>query len=227
MHIKNYSKHFDGVYAVNGVSMEFAPGKITGIIGPNGSGKSTLINCLTDIVEKDSGHIEGEHSSSRTFQDSKLWLNTSIYDSLLVARQGNSLFRNLFTLTGKKNKQAVDKLLKEINMYSSRTKNCKELSYGQRKIVEIARAIIAVNRNALYLDEPFSGLSEEKISIVKNLIAKEIEAWKSVVIIEHDMDIIRELCDKVYVLDAGELIAEGTPEEVLSNKNVREAYLGL
>ncbi len=227
MHIKNYSKHFDGVYAVNGVSMEFAPGKITGIIGPNGSGKSTLINCLTGIVEKNSGHILGDHSYSRTFQDSKLWLHTSIYDSLLVARQGSGLFKNLFSLTGKKTRQDVDTLLEEINMYSDRAKNCKDLSYGQRKIVEIARAIIAVNRKVLYLDEPFSGLSEEKISIVKNLIAKEIEAGKSVVIIEHDMDIIRLLCDKVYVLDAGKCIAEGTAEQVLENVAVKEAYLGL
>jgi branched-chain amino acid transport system ATP-binding protein len=227
MKIFSLSHNFGGVHALQDVTLTCNPGQITGLIGPNGSGKSTLVNIVTGLLHKTTGRIEGGKYFSRTFQDAKLWSNLTVEETLLVSLSSDHWYKELFHFQSKKEKSSVRKIIEKIGLLEYRDKKVSGLSYGQRKLVEIGRALCVTSSKVLYLDEPFAGLAEGISEKVKTLILEQKELGKVVLIIEHDMAIIRELCDYVYVLDAGKLIAEGTGGDVLSNKKVKEAYLGI
>jgi len=214
---------FNNIKVVHDVSIECHNGSVTGLIGPNGSGKSTLINVLTGMLPRKKVTVEIDGTFSRTFQDARVWDNMTVMDVMLIASKTRSPFLALFSF-GTKNEELHNLLLRVglTHHFNSHTKN---LSYGQRKLLEIARAL-ATKSGTLFLDEPFAGLSPAMVEIVKRVIEEEKAAGKAIILVEHDMSVIRELCDKVYVLDSGELIATGTAEEVLSKKEVIEAYLG-
>lgn len=243
---KNLTKHFDGVCAVNKLSISFEAGKITGIIGPNGSGKSTLINALTGLIPMDSGeiiiagaerlrrvrsHEVPSYGMTRTFQDVRLFEQMPVIENILVVLTERSIWKSLFEKHGAFHLEKSEEVLKKVGLWEKRDELAKNLSYGQRKLLEIARVLAMIHCGVgdidiIFLDEPFAGLFPEMIKIVADVMKELRDQGKAVILIEHNMDLIRELSDHIYVLDSGELLAEGKPAEVLARKDVVEAYLG-
>jgi ABC-type branched-subunit amino acid transport system ATPase component len=243
---KNLEKHFDGIYAVDHLSISFEPGKVTSIIGPNGSGKSTLINTLTGIHQMDGGKIVvGERTElskvnsydiptygmTRTFQDVKLFEQMTVLDNILVVLTERGMISSLFEKHKAFHLEKAEEVLRRVGLWEKRNELAHGLSYGQRKLLEIARVLGMAHSpsgttDIFFLDEPFAGLFPEMIKVVVSVIKELREQGKTVVLVEHNMDLIRELSDYLYVLDAGKLLAEGKPSEVLARKEVIEAYLG-
>jgi branched-chain amino acid transport system ATP-binding protein len=237
---KNLTKEFGGVKAVNDLSVTIPKGKITGVIGPNGSGKTTLTNVLTGIHRIDGGAIAvgkgGELKRieahqvfraglTRTFQNVRLFEQISVLDNVLIALTSRSVYGSLFERDAAEHFSKAEAVLNRVGLWEKRDANAAELSYGQRKLLEIARAL-ATDTETILFDEPYAGLFPEMVKLVSGIMRELREQGKTIVLIEHDMALIRELCDHVIVMDAGKLLAEGAPVEVLANKAVIEAYLG-
>ena len=233
-------KHFDGVKAVDKLSISFERGKITGVIGPNGSGKSTLINLLTGFIPFDSGEIVIAHSLhftqvkcsevaglglTRTFQDVRLFEQMPVLDNVLVVLTERSVFGALFERHGKLHLAKAEEVLKRVGLWEKRHALAKNLSYGQRKLLEIAR-VLAMDPDIVLFDEPFAGLFPEMLKVVVSVMKELRAAGKTQILVEHNMELIRELSDHIFVLDSGELLAEGAPSEVFTKREVIEAYLG-
>lgn len=243
---KNLIKHFDGVYAVNKLSVSFEPGKITSIVGPNGSGKSTLINTLTGMLRIDGGevviagverlqqirsHEVPIFGMTRTFQDVRLFEQMPVLDNVLVVLTERSVWKSLFERHGAFHLAKAEEVLNKVGLWEKRHELAKNLSYGQRKLLEIARVLAMVHGGAgdigvIFFDEPFAGLFPKMIKIVVSVMKELRAAGKSIILVEHNMELIREMSDHLYVLDSGELLASGLPTEVLARKDVIEAYLG-
>lgn len=237
----NLSKEFGGVKAVNELSVTIPKGKITGIIGPNGSGKTTLTNVLTGLYRMDGGTIAIAGGNelkrirahqvfslglTRTFQNVRLFEQVSVLDNVLIALTNRDPFKALFERDTKERTERAEEVLRRVGLYEKRTANAAELSYGQRKLLEIGRAL-ATDADTILFDEPYAGLFPEMVKLVSSVMRELRDSGKTIVLIEHDMALIRELCDHVIVLDAGKLLAEGTPKEALGNQAVIEAYLGV
>lgn len=244
---KNLLKHFDGVRAVDGLSIGIEKGKITGIIGPNGSGKTTLINLLSGILPMDGGAvIVGEsvklsrfkpwqisfYGITRTFQDIRLFEQMTALDNILVVLTERNIFGAFFEKHGQYHLKKAEEVLQKVGLWEKRNQLAVNLSYGQRKLLEIARALAhsissgQASSNIFLFDEPFAGLFPEMVKIVSGIIQELKQEGKAVILIEHNMDLIRSLSDHVFVMDEGKLLAEGAPEKVLAEKKVMEAYLG-
>ncbi len=237
---KNLTKHFDGVYAVNDLSIDIEKGKITSIIGPNGSGKTTLINVLSGMIPTDNGFIVlsesvklykikpyeiSTYGITRTFQEVRLFNQMTVLDNLLVVLTERNVFRALFEKHKSYHLDQAGDILKQLGLWEKRFELAVNLSYGQRKLLEIGRAL-AINAEIFLLDEPFAGLFPEMRKIVSNIISDLKQKGKTVILIDHNMDLIRRLSDYIFVMDEGKLLAEGKPAEILSKKEVIEAYLG-
>ena len=236
---KNLIKKFDGVHAVDNLSLAIDKNRITGIVGPNGSGKTTLINTLSGVLEIDRGmvivrghkltkiepHAVPQLGLTRTFQDIHLFNQMSVLDNILVVLTERPVFSALFEKHGDKHLQQAEEILKKVNIWEKRDVNAENLSYGQRKLLEIGRAL-AMNVQIYLLDEPFAGLFKEMRKVVSEIILDLKKQGRTIILIEHDMDLIRDLCDYVFVMDFGQLLAEGKPDEVLAKEEVIEAYLG-
>lgn len=239
------TKHFAGVTAVNKLSIGFELGKITGIVGPNGSGKSTLINMLTGMIPTDAGEVvvSGEklkkiHSHevatygiTRTFQDVKLFEQMPVLDNILVVLTERGVWKSLFEKHKKFHLEKAEEVLTKVGLWEKRHELAANLSYGQRKLLEIARVLAMIHSgvgdiNIIFFDEPYAGLFPEMIKIVTAVMKELREQGKAIVLVEHNMELIRELSDHLIVLDSGELLAEGNPEEALHRPDVIEAYLG-
>jgi len=238
--LKNFHKHFDGVKAVNGVDIEIEEGKVTGLIGPNGSGKSTLINLITGIVPKDKGlmiiseHFKTEkiqpqdmyeYKITRTFQNVRVFEQMSVIDNLLVVLTHKNVLSALFEKKSALYEDRATFILKKIGLYEKKNELAMNLSYGQRKLLEIGR-VLAVDAEIILFDEPYAGLFPEMVKRVSEIIGELRVLGKTIVLVEHDMQIIKNLCDSLIVLDAGVLLAQGSPKKVLSQGDVKEAYLG-
>jgi branched-chain amino acid transport system ATP-binding protein len=238
--IRNLTKVFGGVRAIDQVDMEFEMGKITALIGPNGSGKTTLINATTGILPIDGGSVIIGNSQvythmrlwdiaalgiARTFQNARLIGQMSVLDNLLLVLTERNVWSALFERHGKYHLDQAEDLLKKIGLWDKRHANAGDLSYGQRKLLEIARAV-GMRSKVYFFDEPFAGLFVEMRKTVSGILCELKAAGATVVLVEHDMALVRELADICYVLDSGKVIARGSPEQVLSKENVIEAYLG-
>ena len=234
------AKHFDGVKAVDKLSLSFEKGKITGVIGPNGSGKSTLVNLLTGFVPFDSGEVVIAHSLhftkvkcsdiagyglTRTFQEVRLFEQLPVWDNILVVLTERSVLGALFEKHGSFHLAKAEEVLKRGGLWEKRHALANNLSYGQRKLLEIAR-VLAMNPEIIFFDEPFAGLFPEMLKVVVSVMKELRAAGKTQILVEHNMELIRELSDRVVVLDAGGLLAGGEPSEVLARREVIEAYLG-
>ncbi len=243
---KNLSKKFSGVHAVENISIGFESGKITSVIGPNGSGKSTLINIITGLSPITSGsifigkrtelasvesHKIADFGITRTFQNVRLFEQMKVIDNVLVVLTERSVSSALFEKHGKYHLEKAESVLRRVGLWDKRDELAANLSYGQRKLLEIARVLSMAERTdgevqIVFFDEPFAGLFPEMRETIMSIMKELRDKGCAVVLVEHDMDIIRKLSDHVYVLDAGKYLASGTAEEVLSNKEVIEAYLG-
>ena len=238
--IKKFKKHFDAVKAVSGVDFNIERNKITGLVGPNGSGKSTLINLITGVVPKDDGifiisddveisninpYDMKDFSITRTFQNVRVFEQMSLLENIMVVLTHRNIWGSLFEKNKKIYEDRADDVLKRVGLNEKKDELAMNLSYGQRKLLEIGRAI-AMDVNVILFDEPYAGLFPEMVKQVSGILKELRDEGKAVVLVEHNMDIIRDLCDYLVVLDSGEVLAEGDPEEVLSRRNVVEAYLG-
>lgn len=236
---KNLKKQYDGIAAIDDLSASIEAGKITSIIGPNGSGKTTLVNVLSGMTPITHGMIvidgvnlkklaSSEVSSygiTRTFQEVRLFNQMPVLDNILVALTDKSVFGSLFEKHNALHLKRAEELLRKVNLWEKRHELAGNLSYGQRKLLEIARAL-AMKAEIYLFDEPFAGLFPEMVKIIVGIIKELRNEAKTVILIEHNMDLIRELSDSLIVMDGGKLLAEGKPTEVLERKSVIEAYLG-
>jgi branched-chain amino acid transport system ATP-binding protein len=236
---KKLLKKFDGVRAVDDLSLQIKQGQITGIVGPNGSGKTTLVNLLTGILPIDNGavlinniRLEKIRPSevaffgvTRTFQTIRLFEQMTVLDNLLVVMTKRNVFGALFEKHQEYHKEKAREFLKMVNLWEKRDQLAVNLSYGQRKLLEIARALVTQSQVFLF-DEPFAGLFPEMKKTVITIINELKEEEKTVVLIEHNMDLIRELCDHIIVMDSGKLLAQGKPDETLADARVVQSYLG-
>jgi len=237
---KSLKKHFDGVYAVDDLSIRIEKGKITSIIGPNGSGKTTLINALSGIFEIDGGLVVIEESEklskikphevpsfgiTRTFQNIRLFEQMTVLDNILVVVTDRRVFKAIFETHQSFHLKKAEEVLTRVGLWEKRDQLAVNLSYGQRKLLEIARAL-AMDAKIYLLDEPFAGLFPEMVKVISGIIRELKTQGKTIILIEHDIGLIRELSDYVFVMDSGKLLAEGQPEEVLQKREVIEAYLG-
>lgn len=244
LEIKNLHKNFNGVHAIDGLSIGIEKGKITGIIGPNGSGKSTLVNLLSGVFENDGGEfiIGGEKVSkmkpydivfygiTRTFQDVRLFNQMTVLDNILVVLTERHAIKSIFEKHNQLYLNRAKELLEKVGLWEKKNELAANLSYGQRKLLEIARVLATATvdgeSDIFLFDEPFAGLFPHMVKIVESILQELKIQGKTIILIEHNMNLIRNLCDYVFVMDSGKLLAEGEPEKVLSKKEVIEAYLG-
>ncbi len=233
------SKHFGAVKAVDRLTMSVPKGGMTSIVGPNGSGKSTLINLLSGTLPFDEGLIlidsvsfkivksydTPSHGLTRTFQEVRLFNQMSVWDNILVILTTKGVFSSLFERTRSSHKEKAQEILQSVGLWDKRKALAMNLSYGQRKLLEVGRAL-AMDVHIFLFDEPFAGLFPEMLEIVKDLLRELRRQGRTVIFVSHNMDIVRELSDHIFVLDSGTLLAAGEVGDVLNRPEVIEAYLG-
>ncbi|MCL2017262.1 MAG: ATP-binding cassette domain-containing protein [Alphaproteobacteria bacterium] len=238
--VTNLTKTFGGLRAVDNLSVTFPRGIATGLIGPNGSGKTTLMNLLTGILAPDCGQISigGKQFDkvesvklrnmriARTFQDGRLINQMSVTDNLLLAIAKTNICSGLFESGSKDYTVRLENVMQKIHLTEKHDANAEDLSYGQRKLLELGRAIIQ-DADIYLLDEPFTGLFPKMVEQVAGLLTELKNKGKTLIIIEHNIGLIRRLTDNIVVLDHGQMLACGRPEMVLKDKQVQEAYLGV
>lgn len=239
LQINHLKKSFGGVQAVADLSLSIKQGTVTSIIGPNGSGKSTLVNLLTGLIPFDEGSVVisdvrlrrvvsseiATYGVTRTFQDVRLFEQMTVLDNLLVVLTEREVFPALFERHKALHQKEAERCLRRVGLWEKRKYLASSCSYGQRKLLEIARAL-AMNPSVIFFDEPYAGLFPEMVSSVVGIMKELREHGVTQILIEHNMDIIRKLSDRVIVMDAGAVLAEGKPDDVLARKDVMEAYLG-
>ena len=249
LELQNISVHFGGIKALNNVSFKVEKESLFSIIGPNGAGKTSLLNVISGRYKPKTGdllfkgkNITNFHPNTRpdlgigrTFQNLALFNHMTVLENIYIGR--HHLLRNnffsgaIYWLSGAKNEEVnnrkeAEKILDFLEISNIRKSTAGTLSYGLRKRVELARAI-AIQPELILLDEPMAGMNQEEKEDMARFIIDLNREWKiTVVMIEHDMGVVMDISKRIAVLDFGEKIAEGTPDEVIKNKRVQQAYLG-
>lgn len=247
------NKNFGGIKAVSNINIDIFEGELLGLIGPNGAGKTTIFNLITGIYSPTLGEINLKNKKgkyiqihglkpyqisrmgiSRTFQNIRLFSNLSVIDNVKIAMHKDikySIFESFLKLPRvNKNEVEIEKkaneLLSIVNIVGKNNHLAKNLSYGEQRKLEIARAL-ATNPKIIFMDEPAAGMNPNETEELAKLVREIRDRFKlTIVFIEHDMKFVMNLCERIYVLDFGNIIAEGTPAEIKSNKKVIKAYLG-
>jgi len=247
LEIRNISKNFGGISALTDVSLTIKEGEIFGLIGPNGAGKTTMFNIITNMYAPSGGDIlfRGETITGisphkityrgicRTFQNIKLFQQMTVLENVMVGRHSRSsagVLSSVLRMPSQKREEEelmkkAEELLNLVGLASHMHMIAENLSYGQQRRLEIARAL-ASDPKLLLLDEPAAGMNEKETDSLYDLIKEVQKRGVTVLIIEHDMPLVMKLCDRITVLNFGEKLAEGTPDEIQNNDSVVEAYLG-
>ncbi|NFS08978.1 ABC transporter ATP-binding protein [Clostridium botulinum] len=236
LEVKDLNINFGGITAIDNLNFSVKKGEILGVIGPNGAGKTTLYNTITGIYKPSKGDIFLNNKKitgtkpykisrlgiARTFQNIRLFNSLTVLENILVGRV--SELKKLVKLNPYM-KEVFD-ILEVVGLEKVINNMASDLPYGQQRKVEIARAL-ALSPKVLLLDEPAAGMNNYEKQDLKNLINILREDFNiTVLIIEHDMGVIMDLCDRILVLDYGKKIAEGSPEEISNDANVIKAYMG-
>ncbi|HUG99636.1 MAG TPA: ABC transporter ATP-binding protein [Gammaproteobacteria bacterium] len=251
LRIEGLVKAYRGVTALDGVSLNVAKGAITGLIGPNGSGKSTLFDCVSGFQRQDSGRVwldagrgEVELTRStpvriaraglrRTFQQLKVFAGLSVRDNLLTAAQaapGFSALTEVLRLGGVRDherelRRRAERVLEDCRLVAQRDAPAGALSYGQKKLLELGMALMT-DPKVLLLDEPVAGVNPTLIEELKAQLIRVCRRGVTLFIVEHNLKLVFDLCERIFVLDRGRLLREGSPDEVARDARVMEAYLG-
>ena len=229
LEVEGVSKRFGGLQALNDVTLVVRPGQVTGVIGPNGSGKSTLFNVITGVARADRGRIRFHGTEiarlppdrinrlglGRTFQLTRLFGQMSAFENLVVVARGDRATAGA----------RADELLDLVGLRHVRDEYAANLSYGQQKLVEFVRLMMG-DPSLVLLDEPFAGVNPTMERRLLDQMNGWLAAGKTVLVTDHEMKIMMEICAEIVVLDHGEIIARGTPEEVRADPRVMEAYFG-
>jgi ABC-type branched-subunit amino acid transport system ATPase component len=235
------SRHFGGVAALNLVSLDIVDKKVHSVIGPNGAGKTTLINVITGLLEASGGKViyQGKDITNRpvhdrvrmglcrTFQITSIFMGLSVRENIRIAKQaqaGGSLrvFSNRKSL--KEVNQATEEIIARVGLEDVADQPAKNLAHGDQRVLEVAIAL-AGNPKLVLLDEPAAGMSPTETDQVSELI-KTLGQEMAVVLVEHDMEVVMSISDRVTVLHQGGIIADGSPHEISENEEVKRAYLG-
>ncbi|MCP4402418.1 MAG: ABC transporter ATP-binding protein [bacterium] len=249
LEIRDIEKDFGGLIALRNVSFDVHEGEIVSVIGPNGAGKTTLFNCLTGYIKPDKGdvHFLGKTITgfdphevnylgmARTFQQIRLFMNLTIMENMLIGMHSRIKAGVLHALLKPRwvrdeETAAHTKALEILGLFQERLlprldQKAKMLSYANRRRLEIARAL-ASEPTLLLLDEPAAGMNPRETQLATDLIGQLRDMGHTILLIEHDMRLVMSISDRVIVLDHGEKIAEGTPQDIQNNEQVIEAYMG-
>ena len=245
--VKNLKKSFGGITAVDVKELSFIEGELTSVIGPNGAGKTTFFDLISGFQNADSGDIflkENNISNSqpykiarmgmvRTFQLTKVFDRMTVMENLLFSGSNvnnDSFLRSILKLSSQKVyenslKDKANEIMNDLNIGHMADSYARELSGGQKKLLELARAIIN-EPEILLLDEPLAGVNPKLAEDILSLIKKLSEDGITIVMVEHNIEAVMKISERVVVLAEGSLIADGSPNEIRTNKNVIEAYLG-
>lgn len=233
LRLDSISKKFGGVKAVSRVSLELSDGDVLGLIGPNGAGKSTLINLITGLLTPDEGQIylsnlnitskkpfeRARLGLARTFQNLRIYPNLSVGQNIEVASISSNYSSRTMNFD-------LDKIINIFDLDDKIDLASEELSYGHLRRLEIVRAL-ALNPLVLLLDEPAAGMNENETKELSNSLKwVQNNIACAIIVIDHDLKFIMGVCDKITVMNMGEVIASGKPNEISNNKRVKEAYIG-
>jgi ABC-type branched-subunit amino acid transport system ATPase component len=246
MEVRGLQKNFDGVKALADFSCSLEKGEILGLIGPNGAGKTTLFNIVSGFISPESGKVvyKGKDITgdppyritnqgiSRTFQNLRLVRQVSVLDNVLLSFQdqpGEKLRNVFFNWRHSREREGANRkealiLLEEVGLFHKAGDPAEELSYGQQKLLSLA-CCLATKSDVLLLDEPVAGIAPEMTEKLLTIIHGLPSRDKSVMLIEHNLDAVMRICDRVIFMDAGAKVSEGSPDEVRNDPRVIEAYI--
>ncbi len=244
LEIASVTKNFGGLTALNDIGLQVREKQIYGLIGPNGAGKTTLFNIITGFLTANEGSIQfsGKELTrlppnkiarlgiARTFQNIRLFGTMTVMENVLVAQNiraqsGVLSLVQLLSAREKKLQEEAEILLKKMGLWKKRNELSISLAYGNQRRLEIARAL-ALAPELLLLDEPAAGMNEAETEDLLERIQKIRDMGQTIMLIEHDMNIVMGICDYITVLNFGSVIAKGTPAEIQASEAVIEAYLG-
>jgi len=239
--VDNLSKHFGGVYALNNVTLHVDEGELVGLLGPNGSGKTTLFNCVAGFYKPDGGQVYlGEREITgwkmericerglyRTFQLPRVFPELTLLQNVLLSQPhwGESLLEVMFKRSSHSLVERAGELIDFVGLSHMINEPAGSLSGGQQKLLELAAALMK-DPEVILLDEPTGGVNPTLINDIKKMLLDLNASGKTFFVIEHNMDVIMDIGQRLYVLDYGNIIAEGSPEEIRNNDRVLEAYFG-